>query len=84
MKYTQDFESIHAGKFSPLTTTQKLAVKGGVKTAGGTQITHYNYKIVDGVPYRQPVIKSWSSDEIDGKDECYENLERCVGEWVAY
>ncbi len=76
-------ESIKSEKFTALTKAQQLLIKGGIETPGGTKVLYYNFKVVDGVRYQQAVLKSWSKDDIDGKDECYTNLEHCTGEWVA-
>lgn len=76
-------ESIKSQKFTPLTKAQQLLIKGGIETPGGTKVLYYNFKVVAGISYKQPVLKSWSKDDIDGRDECYTNLEYCNGEWTA-
>lgn len=76
-------ESLKAEKFKLLTKEQQLIIKGGIVTPGKSEVLYYNFKVVNGVRYQQAVIRSYSSDDIDGRDECYTGLEYCTGEWTA-
>jgi hypothetical protein len=83
MKKVKVFESIKGSKFARLERSGLINIKGGVKTEGRTVVLSYNHRYLpDGTYQRQENLKSYSGDDIDGKDECYTDLEYCTGPWT--
>ena len=73
-----NLESLNQEKFKPLSIPVKLTIRGGTKTAGDKIVVRYENG-PNGT--MRDYIKQWGSDEIDGKDLCYYDVNYYWTEW---
>jgi hypothetical protein len=84
----KQFERLDNGKFNPLSHQSLAHVLGGRTTGSGREPSGWETKEVPNpdapgttMTIARPVYKTWTSDEIDGRDSCFYGLGTAYGEW---
>jgi hypothetical protein len=78
-------ERLSSAKFTPLTKSQALQIRGGEDSQGRTYDTGVREVYWrDGIRYARNQSRSFTSDYLDGKTWCFRDEEYCWGEEYVY